>query len=477
MLLLVCRRAALVILVAAVFSCVLPQRVWASSAVVSPPGTIPCKSLPSYPTISLAVSSVPKGATIYICPGTYAEQVVINKNLTLEGVAGNGSTGAAASGENNPVIVSPSNGVVVNTNDLSGYPNGEPTAAQILVQTLPTSLTWPAPIEVNISNITVDGSNNQLSGCGTDFVGVYYQNASGTLNHVTTRYQELDPNDFGCQDGLAIYAQSGYGTGGTAVVTIENDNVHDYDKNGITADGSGTTATIASNYVVGIGATPLIAQNGIQLSEGAGGKIASNTVTDDVYVNPSDCYDTTTPADSSCYSASGILLYDSGGTSGSPVTVSTNIVSNTQGAIVAVTDGLLTADYNEVSSNRVTTTPAIVVTGYTYFLDGIDLCSDNNTATSNTVFNSGGSGVHLDSSCTEPGGAASGSGSTATTNTVNEACAGVLKGNSGGIASGTITFNVVETTATGDSCPAGNGGTYGVRGKTAAKIKRQPRRR
>jgi len=477
MLLFVCRRAALLILGVAVFSAVLPQRVWASAAVVAPPGTTPCKNIARYSTISLAVSSMPAGATIYICPGTYAEQVVINQNLTLVGVSGNGSGGASASGENNPVIVSPANGVVVNANDLNPYggdPN-QPTAAQILIETLPTSNSWPTPIAVNISKITVDGSNNGLNSCATDLVGIYYQNASGTVNHVTTRYQELVQSLFGCQDGLAIYAQSGYGTGGTANVTIENSNVHDYDKNGITADGSGTTATISANYVVGIGATPLIAQNGIQLSEGAGGKIMSNTVTDDVYVNPSDCYNPD-PADNSCASSTGILLYDSGGTSANPVTVSGNTVSNTQGAIVAITDGVLTADYNTVTSNKVTTNPAIVVTGYTYFLDGIDLCSDNNIANTNTVFNSGRSGVHLDSSCVEPSSSASGANSSATGNTVNEACAGVLKGNSGGTASGTITFNVVETTALGDSCPAGNGGTYGVR-KAQAKIKRQPRRR
>jgi hypothetical protein len=408
---------------------------------------------------------VPAGSLIYICPGTYAEQVVITKKLTLEGVAGNGAVGAAASGSNNPVIVSPAGGVLVNSNDLYGYPSGQPTAAQILVQTPSNALA--TPIVVDISNITVDGSNNGLNTCATDLVGIYYQNASGTLNHVTTRYQELPQADFGCQDGLAIYAQSGYGTGGSATVAIGNSSVHDYDKNGITADGSGTVATISGNYIVGIGATTLIGQNGIQMSFGASGKIQNNIVTDDVYVNPSDCYP------GNCYSATGILLYDSGGTSASHVTISGNTVSNTQEAIVTITDGAETADYNDVSSNKVTTNAAIVVTGATYLLDGIDLCSDHNTASTNTVFNSSGSGVHLDSECTEPDSSASGASSTATGNTVNEACAGVLMGNSGGTASGTITFNVVEATAPGDTCPVGNGGSS----IKVGKLKTQPRYR
>jgi hypothetical protein len=136
-----CRRAALRILGAAVFSLALSPNVLASTVVVvTPPSTTPCKAVASYNTISQAVSSVPAGSVIYICPGTYAEQVVITKKLTLEGVAGNGATGVTASGPNNPVIVSPAGGVVVNSNDLYGYPGGQPTAAQILVQT--PSMLW-----------------------------------------------------------------------------------------------------------------------------------------------------------------------------------------------------------------------------------------------------------------------------------------------------------------------------------------------
>jgi hypothetical protein len=418
-----------------------------------------CTTHAHYASIQEAINSVPSGSTIEICPNTYYEQLVINQSLTLKGIS--------ADSQNNVVIAVPNGGAVINASDLF---NSEATAAQILVQTPSSQLS--NPITVNISNIAVDGTNNNIQTCATDLVGIYYQNANGTVDQVVARFQELPPGYFGCQDGLAIYAQSGYSSGGTSKVTIENSSVHDYDKNGITADGSGTVATISGNYVVGIGTTTLTAQNGIQLSDGASGKVSNNTVTDDVYVNPSNCYDASEPQDSSCYSASGILLYDSGGTSGSHVTVSGNTLSNTQGAIVALTDGAETADYNDVSLNKITTTPAIAVTGFTYLLDGIDLCSNNNTATSNTVFNSAGAGVHLDSSCTEPGGGSSGSG-TATHNTVNEACAGVLTGNNGGAATGTLTYNVVATTQSGDTCPSGSATAAAVASKTA-RLKTRP---
>jgi len=48
-----------------------------------------CTNLPFYPTIQLAVNSVPPGTVIKICPGIYQEQVMITKNLTLAGVSSN----------------------------------------------------------------------------------------------------------------------------------------------------------------------------------------------------------------------------------------------------------------------------------------------------------------------------------------------------------------------------------------------------
>jgi hypothetical protein len=47
-------------------------------------------------------------------------------------------------------------------------------AAQILVQ---------SATGVTISNITVDGANNGINGCGPDPIGIYYQNSSGTISH------------------------------------------------------------------------------------------------------------------------------------------------------------------------------------------------------------------------------------------------------------------------------------------------------
>lgn len=65
----------------------------------------------SYPTIQAAVTNS-TAATIDICAGTYSEQVMISRNVSLKGIiSGNG--GAV-------IITSPSGGLVQNATGLGG---------------------------------------------------------------------------------------------------------------------------------------------------------------------------------------------------------------------------------------------------------------------------------------------------------------------------------------------------------------------
>jgi parallel beta-helix repeat protein len=380
---------------------------WASSTVVV--GT--CMNGTHFTTIQDAINHSAVNGIIDICPGTYPEQLSINFNLTLNAVA--------SSGQNDVVITSPAGGLVANATDLF---DGSPIAAQIFVQNA---------ANVTVAHLTVDGSNNNLNGCGTDLVGIYYQNSSGIIGYVATRNQELSADLGGCQVGLGIFVESGYNTSGTSKVTIAYNSVHDYQKNGITADGVGTKATILGNYVVGQGSTPVIAQNGIQVSDGALGSISNNDVADDVY-SPGTA------------GAAGILIYDSG-----HLSITGNTVNNTQFGIVIYSDGLIDADTNTVTGNKITAT---------HLDDGIDACSNNNTIKTNTVYASDAAGIHIDSTCTEDS-APTGNNTVVTGNTIVEACAGVLTGNgSGNTFSPNTSFNVIDNTFAGDSCPVNGGG-------------------
>lgn len=213
-----------------------------------------CKpSVPSYPTISAAVGTVPPGSTVLVCPGNYPEQVAISTPLTLEGIT-IGSGGRA-------VIEVPSGGL---TTSVTSIVPGKTVYPQVMV----TATTGP----VNITNITVDGTNNNLDGSAY-VAGIFYGSGSyGTVDHVTAR-EQIDDGE-----GAGIWAENGNATMDT--VTIENCDVHDVDRWGIfvasTQTPSTLDATVQGNDVQGGPAGPI---EGIYYFGGAG-TITNNAVTD-----------------------------------------------------------------------------------------------------------------------------------------------------------------------------------------------------
>jgi hypothetical protein len=83
----------------------------------------------------------------------------------------------------------------------------------------------------------------------------------------------------GCQGGVGIELGSARAEPNeTTKAVLTNDIVRGYQKNGITEEGTGTTASISGADVIGAGPTPEIAQNGIQISYGSQGKVKNSTV-------------------------------------------------------------------------------------------------------------------------------------------------------------------------------------------------------
>ncbi|HEX4426118.1 MAG TPA: hypothetical protein VH079_12020 [Terriglobales bacterium] len=377
-----------------------------------------CASFPKYPTIQQAVSSVPAGATVGVCPGTYPEQVVITRNVTLKGLLTSSGSGAT--------IVTPANGMVANASSLS---SGSPMAAQIVVQ---------GAAKVNISNISINGSNNQISGCAPDLVGILYQNSSGTISQVSVLNETLDtPDLIGCQSGLGIFVQSGIlnSVNGSSTVKVNDSLVEDYQKNGITGNEQNTTLTVTGSYVVGHGSTTGAAENGIQFGFGAAGSATTNTVNGNVWAP--DTFGDTGDA------AAGILIFGS-----QNIILTSNNVSNSQYGIAAVDDlgdGLI-ADHASIKSNKISGT---------HLFDGIEICNNSSTVQSNIIFSSDESGIHIDSD-PDNGCNGTGNGITVSANTINTACTGIL-GNLSNNTIGTNTYyNVGSLNNPGNSCENAN---------------------
>ena len=175
-----------------------------------------CKpSLPSYATISAAVSGVPPGSTVLVCPGTYPEQVTIAQPLTLKGIS-SGNAGQA-------VISVPGSGLTVVT---TGF--GYSIAAMVDVTAGP----------VNISDMTVDGTgNNVISQWLAGFL--YNDGSSGTVNEVTVR--NLSNSGY----SAGIWAENSTATNES--VTIENSSFHDIDNSAVKTAGGTLVATVKGN--------------------------------------------------------------------------------------------------------------------------------------------------------------------------------------------------------------------------------------
>jgi hypothetical protein len=272
-----------------------------------------CKpKVPSFATISAAVSSVPPGSTILVCPGSYPEQVTITQSLTLVGIAD--------SNQDLAMITVPSTGLVANSSSIFG----ESVAAQLLVQGGP----------VTINNIAVDGTGGDLQCANTWVAGIFYSaGSSGLVNHAKVSGQV----NAGC--GVGIWAENSDGP--DKFVTIQNSSVHDVDGFGIfVASGAASPNLFASvrGNVVSVGGSGLI---GIAL-DNLTGSITGNDVSNAMFGIVNAGSDVSIAFNSASLATAGIVLEGGG-------TVTNNRISNANIGLVFLADGGV-AHLNRISA-------------------------------------------------------------------------------------------------------------------------------
>ncbi len=232
---------------------------------------------PAPNSIEAAVEAAPPGSTVNVCPGVYTEQVSFENP-----------------DDNTTTIRSLVRWAAVIKYPPTGPANPFDDKAVVHVN---------GATDVRILRFTITGPGPSI--CDSIRYGVWVENnGSATIdeNHITeirdTDPTSLDPPLSGCQNGTAVQVGRRYVDGPTTGRATITDNLIDrYQKNGITVDEVGSRALIMGNRVRGAGPTPVIAQNGIQISRGAFGYVRGNVVSDNLYTGPAFA------------SSSGILLY------------------------------------------------------------------------------------------------------------------------------------------------------------------------
>ncbi|MFH1746743.1 MAG: right-handed parallel beta-helix repeat-containing protein, partial [Planctomycetota bacterium] len=212
------------------------------------------------------------GSTVNVAAGTYEEQVEIDKdNLTLQG-AGSGST----------TIQSPDTLTKFFATSANNYP---------IIYVHDTT-------GVTIRDLKVDGLGK--GNANYRFMGIAFSSAGGDVTDCVVTAVRDEPLS-GAQHGNAIYAWCD--TGGPYTINVTGTTVDDYQKNGITFNGSTVIAnasgcTVTGAGPLGPGPPAMPAQNGIQFGWGAGGTIEDCTISNHLYTDG--------------WASAGVLLY--GGT-------------------------------------------------------------------------------------------------------------------------------------------------------------------
>jgi hypothetical protein len=257
-----------------------------SAATINVPG--------DYPTIQAAVDAASPGDTIYVAAGTYDEQVVINKRLTLQGA---GTT----------TIVKPSSaGNLTTVLDGLFWYGGTKNITSIIIANVPDGSS------VTIKNLKVDESLVTTKPAGADYLaGIFYRETGGLVDTVTV----AGTGSWSSSDrayGIYLSARTN-----TVSVEIKGSRITNFDKNGVEVMGGKLTADINHNTITGRGSISDEVQNGVNVGRDAVATVNYNTIGNLIY-QPETSW------------AAGIMFYHYVSPTGKNATANNNTITNCQ---------------------------------------------------------------------------------------------------------------------------------------------------
>lgn len=254
-------------------------------------------------TIQAGVDAVAVNGTVRVCPGTYNELVVVPTSKT-------GITVVAVE-RRATVLRAPAN----------------PTSGDLF-----TIL----GDGVTVEGLTISGPFDPPA--DSFLTGILVEDAAGAVirDNRITQIQFTDPNS-GSQSGEGVAV-----IGASSAEVVDNE-IDAYQKTGILVDGIGVTATITGNTITGLGPTPRIAQNGIQLSGAVGGTVSDNDISGNTFTRQNE-------GDEFVDSA-GFLVIEAVPTNANRLTISGNRVFENDVNIYVIDSQAITVDGNTVTGS------------------------------------------------------------------------------------------------------------------------------
>lgn len=169
------------------------------------------------------------------------------------------------------------------------------------------------PASVRSVTVTASGLKGVCETASAKLRGILLEGASGEVVDTTVSGIHKGLDTSGCQEGIGIEVRNDDASRGPFRVDVSRNHVSGYQKIGILASGAVEVA-IDGNTVEGSGPVGHIARNGIQVRDGARGRVWGNTVSGNAYTRTAAV-------------GSGVLV--SGGGTGNPLVTGLSIEGNT----------------------------------------------------------------------------------------------------------------------------------------------------
>lgn len=215
---------------------------------------------PGFNTVQAAVSS---GAPmVEVCSGTYTEQVSIAAPVKITAVNGTGTAKLAM-----PETPARSESACDTKSNESEGPLNQADEISICTSGM-----------VSLNGLDVEAViplETCANGLNAIFVG-----GGGTLKATNVNIDGASTSVAafkGCQHGIAVRVGS-VTREEVGHAELKADTISGYEKNGPTVSGAGSTMTIKGSTITGEGASPYIAQNGVQISFGGQGTVERTTI-------------------------------------------------------------------------------------------------------------------------------------------------------------------------------------------------------
>ncbi len=201
------------------------------------------------------------GDTVLVGLGTYDEQVVTDKAITLQGVE-------------DTTVIRPSSIENLPQHFTIPWSGGTKEVYPIISANATSGNT-------TVKNLTIDGQAVTGLPGGTWLTGILYREAGGTIDNNTVYHIGVGTDSSVRGQGIVLSAIEA-----PVTVEVKNSRLSDYDKNGITAIGDKLTTDIHDNTVTGRGPLPEgdEVQNGILIIHDAAGTVNDNNVSDNAYI-------------------------------------------------------------------------------------------------------------------------------------------------------------------------------------------------